>query len=173
MVLMRPVLGIVLAACCAIPTGGDAAKHAGLFLQYARDGKRAEAEAERSSMIKEFDASLEANSSDSLDFLNTSCAALVQHEVEILKARNVNMDSFKALLGTWSNFRTEEEKVCPLAEKQRELEVGLLLTEIAIAHKNCGNADFVEETKDAIADQVELQGLAEFYCKDGELKVMP
>ena len=58
------------------------------------------------------------------------------------------------------------------AKKQRELEVGLLLTEIAIVRKNCGSSDFVEETKDAIADQVELQGLAEFYCKDSKLKVM-
>jgi hypothetical protein len=169
---MKPVLGIILAACCATPTGGDVAKHVGLFLQYARAGNRAEAEAERSSTIKAFDASLEANSSDSSEFTNASCDALSQHDVEILKAGDANMDAFKALVSTWSNFRTEEGKVCPLAEKQRELEVKLLLTEIAIVHKNCGSADFVEETKEAIADQVELQGLSEFYCKDGALKVM-
>jgi hypothetical protein len=169
---MKPVLGIILAACCATPTGGDVAKHVGLFLQYARDGERAEAEAERSSMIKAFDASLEANSSDVSEFLNASCDALGKRDAEILDAGNANMNAARALLGALPNFRTEEEKVCPLAEKQRELEVGLLLTETAIVHKNCGSADFVEETKDTIADQVELQGLAEFYCKDGVLKVM-
>jgi hypothetical protein len=169
---MKPVLGIILAVCCATPTGGDVAKHIGLFLQYARTGNRAEAEAERSSMIKAFDGSLEANSGDSLEFINASCDALGEHKVEILKAGNANMEAFKGLVGTWSNFRTEEGKVCPLAEKQRELEVKLLLTETALVHKNCGGADFIEETKEAIADQLELQGLSEFYCKDGALKVM-
>jgi len=117
---MKPVLGIILVVCCATPTGGDVAKHVGLFLQYARDGQRADAEAERSSMIKAFDASLEANSSDASEFLNASCDALGKHHVEILDAANANMNAARTLLGTLPNFRTQEEKVCPLAQKSRE-----------------------------------------------------
>jgi hypothetical protein len=166
-------IGVVLTACCTTQIGAEVAKHAQLALQYAQSGEKAEAEAEREKLVKAFEASLDANSSDSSGYINASCTALLQNHIDGLKTENANSEAFRTAIGTSFNPQRDADKVCPLADKQRQAEIGLLFTEITIIHKNCGGSDFVQQVKQAIAAKMELAGLSAFYCKDGVAYVMP
>jgi hypothetical protein len=167
------VVGVVLAACCSTPTGAEVAKHTQLFIQSAAEGRKDDAQDEKKKLVKAFQDSLDANSIDSASFIDASCPALLKEHDDLLKKSNDNLAAFKAATGATINSARDGQKVCPLADEQRQTDVGILLTEITIVRKDCGDEQSVQQMRAAIANPPGLRGLSAFYCRSGYLYAMP
>ena len=167
------IVGVVLAACCSTPSGAEVAKHTQAFIQNGQDGRKNEAEDEKKKLIKSFQDSLDANSIDSASFIDASCPALLKEHSDLLKKSSENLTAFEVATGAGINAARDGQKICPLADEQRKTEVGILLTEITIVRKDCGDEQAVQQMRAAIANPPGLRGLSTFYCQNGYLYAMP
>lgn len=117
------ILAVAVICCATNATAQNVAEvslHNKLSLQYAREGRKADAQAERVKAINAFEAALKASSPDLSVFLNASCNVLIQQRIDNLKEQNSYINEMRGMMDGMNNQRAVE-KLCPLAEKDRAL----------------------------------------------------
>lgn len=156
-------------------TAAIANRHLEASLQYAANGKKAEAAAEWRSAFASFEVGLDVGSNDLQEYLRSDCVALVRKQVDLDQKLYATTSEFLAIVKSYAASSSGSntipgDKLGPLADRNRRLDGESLFNELAIVHKRCGGDGFVASIVVRINEGIALTGINLHYNDNGFLK---